>query len=150
VHHQFVSHQLVIQNMRSTRIIPQVHCPRLCSRSPGSPTIVKSSPRKEEDKIAEGVGKAKVRGKRKNTLANNRGGEAKNQRLSARSVSCSYCFGRGPCRLPALLIIVDPAWRIQLRPATSARRGGCRRLGPIRDRRSLSPLSCPSWYGLRS
>jgi hypothetical protein len=100
-----MSHQLVIQNMCSTRIIPQVHCPRLRSRSPGSLTIVKSSPRKEEDKTAEGVGKAKVRGKRKNTSANGRGGEAKKKRLSARSVSCSYYFGRGPCRLSALLII---------------------------------------------
>jgi hypothetical protein len=65
----------------------------------------KSSPGKEEDKTAEGVGKVKVRGKRKYTSADNRGGETKKKKLSARSVSCSCCFGRGPCRLPALLII---------------------------------------------
>jgi hypothetical protein len=41
VHRQFVSHQLVIQNTRS--------------RPPGSPAIVKSSPRKE-DKAADGRG----------------------------------------------------------------------------------------------
>jgi hypothetical protein len=50
--------------------------------------------------MAEGVGKAKARGKRKHTLADCRGGGEKEKKLSAKPV-----LGRGPRRSPALLII---------------------------------------------
>jgi hypothetical protein len=47
-----------------------------------SPAIVKSSPKKEEDNMAEGVGKVGVRGKCKNTSADGHGGEVKKKAVS--------------------------------------------------------------------
>jgi hypothetical protein len=54
--------------------------------------------------VAIGTGKAMAKEKRKSISADGRSGGTKRNKDWG-SVPCLCCLGRGPCRLPALLII---------------------------------------------